>query len=343
MNRLDTDIFSQPDVFDAAFTDGLQRILGQGSLGAFILACANASGQSDLNNALDAMLLSQYRQLKQAYLAGDHAKGVAEDLQVFRQLLDLGLENLPPTSLRTDGPWQLQFNSMRAFRPQRHAAQVPESLLIPFAPSGFHFNKPFMVKEQLWEGRGYGHTLSAYYNKYPFADYHLLWLPDREKQLPQFLLPQYHELIWQLCRDLNESLPGFAMGYNALGGYASVNHLHFQSYYGAALSISDKRWRHNEGDRDYPIDVYRFHEPAEAWRLIQQLHEMNQPYNLLYTAEAMYCIPRKRQGDYVQPSWSPGFAWREVCGDLVTVERQEFDRLSAQVIELELGKLGIVL
>ena len=343
MNRLDTDLFSHPETFSTEFTAGLQRILGQHSLGAFILACANASGQAGLYQALGALLEAEYRDLRQDYLAGVEANGVAEDLQVFVRLLELGLENLPPTSTRTTGPWQLQFNAMRAFRPQRHAAQVPERLDIPFDPLDFHFNKPFMVKEQLWEGSGYGHILAAYYNKYPFADYHLLWVPDRDRQLPQFLPRQYHELIWQLCIDLNESLPGFAMGYNALGGFASVNHLHFQSYLGEPLPITYGLWQHNDGQQDYPLSVYRFHQPEEAWRLIQQMHEMNQAYNLLYTDEAMYCIPRLRQGTYEQPLWSPGFAWREVCGDMVTVEAEDFDRLTAQAIESELGKLKVVL
>jgi len=341
MTRLDTEIFSRPDAFHTAFVRGLKAILQQNSLGAFILTCANATTQPEFNDELQTGLEQAYQHLIQRSKA--NAQEAGEDAQVFRQLQTLGLENLPPTAYRNLQPWLLQYNAMRAFRPLRHAASVPDTLRVPFDADGFHFNKPFMLREQLWEGQAYGHTLSAYYNKYPFAEYHLLWLPDRERQQPQFLTSAYHELVWRLCSDLNQGLPGFAMAYNALGALASVNHLHFQSYLGKALPITHGQWRHNGGDQDYPLTVLRFTEPDEAWRFIEQLHEMNQPYNLLYSTDAIYCIPRKRQGSYIQPDWSPGFAWRELCGDIVTVTEGDFQALTAQGIAMALGRLSVEL
>jgi hypothetical protein len=343
MAGLASDIFSQREAFHAAFANGLQSILGQHSLGAFILACANASGQAVFDEALGPELTREYQALAQGLNDNNTAAGGTEDLEVFHCLQALGLENLPPTMLREILPWHLQFNAMRAFRPMRHAASVPETLQQAFDPNGFHFNKPFMLSEQFWEGQGYGHQLSAYYNKYPFADYHLLWVPDREQGRPQYLERPYHDLVWSLSHDLNTALPGFAMAYNALGAYASVNHLHFQSYLGEPLPVTRKIWRHNGGNEDYPLAVMRFEEPDEAWRFIETLHHMNQPYNLLYSGGEIYCIPRLRQGSHPQPDWSPGFAWRELCGDIVTAKRDDFDALSAQDITTALGHLSVTL
>jgi len=222
---------------------------------------------------------------------------------------------------------------MRGFRPLRHASKAPVGLHVPFKPDDFHFNKPFISKELFWQGEFQGHGLAAYYNKFPFADYHLLWVPDREQEHSQYQQQTYHHLIWALVDELSSALPGFAVGFSSMGGCASVNHLHFQSYLGDRLSVERNCWRHNGGDEAYPLSVSVFHRPEDAWLLIQQFHAQNQPYNLLYTRDKIYCLPRLRQGSIQLPEWSPGFAWREVCGEMLSVKREDYLCLSQQDIE----------
>ncbi|MBD3670416.1 MAG: hypothetical protein HUJ29_06550 [Gammaproteobacteria bacterium] len=343
MSLLGHEPFNDQDAFGHAFSVGLESILEQGSLGAFILSCANAYGQASLHHVLSAKLELHYRDLLEALDGGQAVPGSDEDRTVFAELSEIGLDHLPLAESRPCGPWQLQYNAMRAFRPMRHAAAAPESLQQPFNVDGFHFNKPFMLKEQFWEGRAGRHGLSAYYNKFPFADYHLLWVPDREAELPQYLLQPYHELMWRLCDDLGSRINGFALGYNALGAFASVNHFHFQSYIGEPVPIVSDRWQHNGGNEAYPLSCFRFDSPDEAWCLIQELHSGSQPYNLLYTKGMMYCIPRQYQGRYPQPSWSPGFAWREICGDMVTVRRRDYEELTDDVIAAALATAAVTI
>lgn len=339
MMEFDKDIFHNIETFHEAFVNGLHNILDQDSLGAFILCCANATNQQAISGNMMAALSQSFARLCES----DTQSANAEDQQVFQKLREIGLQNLPSTVVRQENPWQLQFNAMRAFRPMRHAASIPDTLKVDFNAEGFHFNKPFMLKERFWEGRLDGRLLTAYYNKFPFADYHLLWLPDRDRQAPQYLTREYHEYAWRMCYELNTRLPGFAMAYNALGAYASVNHLHFQSYLGVALPITDARWQHNGGGEAYPVAVNRFTESDPAWEWISHLHQINQVYNLLYTAEAVYVIARQRQGRYHQPEWSPGFAWREVCGDIVTTTETDFQSLDSDRISSALKTLYVKL
>ena len=252
-------------------------------------------------------------------------------------MLALGLENLPATEKRQLGPWSVQYNAIRGFRHTRHATDSPEALLIPFDTNGFSFNKPFMLQEMFWQGTFRGHTLSAYYNKFPFADYHLLWVPDRELGQSQYLQQAYHHLIWQLVEELSPVLPGFAMGYSSIGACASVNHLHFQSFIGKPLAVTEPCWRHNGGDQEYPLQAHVFTQAKDAWQLIEQLHLQNQPYNLLYSHGRIYCLPRQKQGSVELPAWSPGFAWREVSGEMLSLSRADYLDMSRETIESSLA------
>lgn len=331
-------IFQSVESFEQAFIDRLKKLLQNTNLATFVLACANASRQEVLLSALSPAIESQYRQLQSLFRQGRLDTAKAEDRTLFAYLVELGMEHLPATEQRWLGPWSVQYNILRGFRPLGHGAEAPAVLHLPFDSQGFSFNKPFMLEELFWQGELASHSLAAYYNKFPFADYHLLWVPDRLSAHPQYLRSHYHRLIWQMQQDLCLSLAGFAVGYSAMGACASVNHLHFQSYMGEALSITHGCWQHNGGVEEYPLAVFVFQDPDEAWRLIDQLHQQNQPYNLLYTQTAIYCLPRRRQGSVALPDWSPGFAWREVCGEMLCLHRDGYLSLTRQELENTLRK-----
>src|SRR5512139_440595 len=193
--------FSSLQSFQQAFTAGLSGLLRRGGLGPFILVCANASFDRRVEAATAAGLAALYQSLSKEYVdalsSGRPIQAVEEDLLVFLKLHAVGFERLQATETRHAGPWEVQFNQLRSFRPRRISTQVPASLSAPFDEAGFHFNKPFMQKEAFWAGELGGRNATLYYNKYPFVDFHGLLVPERERCLPQFLGEDNHHYLWQ--------------------------------------------------------------------------------------------------------------------------------------------------
>jgi diadenosine tetraphosphate (Ap4A) HIT family hydrolase len=329
-----------------AFTSGLSGLLLKGGLGPFILVCANASFDKRVGAATAEGLKALYVALRAEYVDaltnGKSIAAVEEDLLVFLKLLAVDFSQLQATEIRHAGPWEVQYNQLRSFRPRRISAQVPQTLHVPFDEAGFHFKKPFMQKEAFWAGELNGRHATLYYNKYPFVDFHALLVPERESCLPQLLTETHHHYLWQLTQDLSHTLTGVGFGYNSLGAFASVNHLHFQMFVKAAgLPVMTAQWQHNGGDTPYPSTCMTFAEPAAAWRYISALHENNTPYNLLYSKDSLYVFPRRKQGCYAQPEWSSGFAWYEMAGGMITFNRVSYLQLDQLTIAQELGKLDL--
>ncbi|MFA6903478.1 MAG: hypothetical protein WC236_10380 [Gallionellaceae bacterium] len=336
--------FSSLESFQQAFTTGLSGLLQKGGLGPFILVCANASFDKRVQAATAKELTALYHSLSEEYIAalssGKPIQAVEEDLLVFLKLHAVGFARLQATETRRVGPWEVQFNQLRSFRPRRISAQVPTSLHVPFDEAGFHFNKPFIQKEAFWEGELNGRQATLYYNKYPFVDFHGLLVPERERSLPQFLTEAHHHYLWQTTQDLSRTLEGVGFGYNSLGAFASVNHLHFQMFVKPdGLPVMAAEWRHNGGDTPYPTHCTSFYAPADAWSYLAKLHDKNTPYNLLYSKNALYVFPRRKQGSYAQPDWTSGFAWHEMAGGMITFNRESYAALDQVAIEHALARL----
>lgn len=338
--------FASLDSFQQAFINGLTALLKKGGLGPFILVCANASFDRRVHAATREDLQALYEALRDEYVAalahGRPIEVVEEDLLVFLKLHTVGFDKLQQTETRFAGPWEVQFNQLRSFRPKRIAAQVPQSLHVPFDEAGFHFNKPFMLKEAFWGGDLLGRHATLYYNKYPFVDYHGLLVVEREKKHPQFLLEAHHHYMWQVTQEWTRIFAGVGFGYNSLGAFASVNHLHFQMFVKPeGLPVMHKMWLHNGGSEPYPAVCETFYEPGDAWRYLHELHQKNQPYNLIYGNNCVYVLPRKKQGTYPQPEWTSGFAWLEMAGGMITFNRESYLSLSPDAISHELAKLSV--
>jgi ATP adenylyltransferase/5',5'''-P-1,P-4-tetraphosphate phosphorylase II len=237
----------------------------------------------------------------------------------------------------------VQFNHLRSFRPLRNSQRPMTSIKAAFDAQGFNFNKPFLQQEMLWSGELLGHHFSLYYNKYPFVDLHSLLVPEPERCLPQYHLREMHTFVWDLVQWLSGALPGARIGYNALGAFASVNHLHYQLFVrDRPLPVEHAAWAHNGGNDPYPVDCRWFVSADEAWRFIEQLHAQNEAYNLLYTSAGMYCMPRKKQGGFPLADWSNGFSWYEMSGGMITFNHTDFTALQEQNISdgLSLARLG---
>lgn len=330
--------FTSITTFRKQFNLGLCQLLDKQQLGIFILCLANASNDPALFKQFKTQLKSQYinllDQIQTALNNGEHINAVEEDLLVFLKLHTLGFENIQLTKRRQETPWLCQFNQLRSFRPRRMTNfNHNGEMLTPFIESQFNFNKPFMQKECFWSGDYNGKALDLFYNKYPFADLHGLIVPQREACLPQFLLQDIYQYIWQLTAELAINLPGIALGYNSYGAFASVNHLHFQMFIQPeGLPISHANWLHNGGDIEYPVNTNVFDNKNESWKFIQQLHNKKQAYNLLFMPDKIFIIQRKVQGSVNTPNWSSGFTWYELSGALLQFNQNDFNNLNARDI-----------
>jgi diadenosine tetraphosphate (Ap4A) HIT family hydrolase len=339
-------LFLSIESFKQAFASGLSGLLQKGGLGPFILVCANASFDVRMRAVTSVKLAALYQSLSAEYVdalsSGKPIQAVEEDLLVFLKLHAIGFEHLHSTETRQAGVWEVQFNQLRSFRPRRISSQVPQTLHIPFNESGFHFNKPFMQKEAFWAGTLGGCNVTLYYNKYPFVDLHALLVPERESCLPQFLTETYHHYLWHTTQALASTLDGVGFGYNSLGAFASVNHLHFQMFVKpSGLPVMDAQWQHNGGSIPYPSTCECFDNPAVAWGFLNELHVRNTPYNLLYSNQRLYVFSRQKQGCYAQSDWTSGFAWLEMAGGMITFNRESYLGLSEADIELEIAKLAL--
>jgi hypothetical protein len=330
----------------AHFLAGLERLLPDPGLGAYVLVLANAGLDKDifalLKDPLERRFLEHADRCRRAFSAGRDLSDAADDLLVFLKLVAVGFRAIRTTELRRVGPWEVQFNLLRAFRPKRMSGSVGRGAQVPFDPSGFHFNKARLRRETLWRGRLAGRDVDLFYNKFPFIDYHGLLVPEREKGRPQFLRKRDHRFAWELTGELATGLPGVGLGYNSYGAYASVNHLHFQMFVRPRpLPLLDPVWRHNGGDQDYPAPCAVFDDCSEAWSYLDHLNREEEPYNLVYVSGRLHCLPRARQGNYRHAPWTGGFAWYEMAGGAIAFNREDYSGLNAAAISEELRRVGV--
>jgi hypothetical protein len=332
------------DALETAFADGLAAMLARHEgLGVYILVLANAAFDAALWRRLAASLGARHEMLEQRLVAalrrGDRLSEPDDDLLVFLKLLAIGFERLGAVESRRAGLWHLTFNPIRALRPPRMSGAAVTTLARPFDAAGFHFNKPFLAREVLWEGALAGKTTRLLYNKFPFARLHGLLVPEPARESPQFLTPESHGWAWEVCAQAGAAIPGFALAYNSLGAHASVNHLHFQCFVETApLPLRDPVFRHNGGELDYPLPCRRFGDPEAAWFHLDDLHQRGQPYNLVYADSSLYVLARAAQGSRALAAWNGGFGWSELAGAITLFSRDEYQSREAAEIVAEIEK-----
>ncbi len=340
-------ILSSKEAFDAGFRAGLRNLLdGYHELGVYILVLANARFDENTWRTFSGPLQSRFELLSsemrrhRRWFGLDDAE---DDLEVFRRIMEVGFAGIEATEFRSVGPWELQFNQLRGFRPPRMTRAEINGIRAPFDYRRFNFNKPFLRKEIFWQGKLLGRNTALFYNKFPFVQLHTLLVPEPKRELPQFLTIADHEYIWQLVTNLCRTLPRVGFGYNSYGAYASVNHLHFQMFQcEQPLPITLPDWKHNGGALSYPVKSYRFESLPESWEFIDTLHREHRSYNLIYLPGVLYCIPRRRQGSYIQSNWTEGFAWHEMAGAFITSRKNDFLILSPEDLGAELARVRVI-
>jgi hypothetical protein len=339
MPTLTSPLISLP-ALERNFADGLAAMLeNHRGLGVYILVLANAAYDPKLWKPLSPALSARHAELAAALTdtlrEGQQLAEPDDDVLVFLKLHTIGFEHLGLMESRRAGPWDVTFNPIRALRPPRSSGMKFDSLLRPFDAAGFHFNKPFLAKEVLWEGALAGKPARLLYNKFPFARLHGLLVPEPLREMPQYLTPELHGWAWYLCAQ--SGVPGFCLGYNSTGAGASVNHLHFQSFVQTnPLPLKDPRFVHNGGSEPYPLPCQRFTEPADAWFELDRLHEHNIPYNLIYSKNCLHLIARVPQDSGTLSAQCRSYGWSEMAGAVTLFSREGFANLDATAFEAEL-------
>ncbi|MCU7818957.1 MAG: HIT domain-containing protein [gamma proteobacterium symbiont of Lucinoma myriamae] len=346
MTGVHNELFVSNEQFRHIFEQGLVKLLAHEGLGVFILVLANASFDQHVHDYTHKVLLEKYQQLADKYRFllqdGQLLTEPEDDILVFLKLMAMGIDKVSQTEFRQTKQWELQFNHIRSLRPARMSKNSIEGIRLEYNPDGFHFNKPFLQKESYWNGMMNGKHLDIFYNKFPFARFHSLLVPNKEACLPQYLTHEYHEYIWQITEQLGSNLNGIGMAYNSYGAFSSINHLHFHLFIKEhPLPVSSSVWTHNGGNKPYPIECEVFHSIEPAWEFIEQLHEQQVSYNLIYLPGLLYCLPRKHQGTYTDAAWSSGLAWYEVSGGFTTFNHTQFMDLDCQQLEDELSLLRL--
>lgn len=329
------------DEFSHLFVERLREMLSPHEAGAFILVLANSLQDDHLKNLLKPDVVTMFDNIRSTIRDGE-VSITDDDLAVFNALQKTGIDTLDTWQTVATGAWEVVYNPVRSLRPSRASAAVFNDIRRPFDDGGFNFNKPFLREEILWEGAWQQKQLRVLYNKFPFAPYHLIIVPDAQSRLPQYLGGEYHQLVWQLVETQQAVLPGFGVGYNSLGACASVNHLHFQSFVRSEpLPIEQPRWRHNGGSDSYPMACTVFDSIHESQALIDECHANRQPYNLLYRAGRCYVIPRIAQGTETVLSRVRGAGWIEECGVFNVSDKTELHSLTATELDKCLRSLSV--
>lgn len=330
------EIFKSKDKFSKVYDEYLINLLkllkkkiSVNDLGILILLSAQAAFNQDLYKKINTRLDSAYKNLSaEIKNIPDNLKN--DDYFVALKILEFGWKNIESVLFKKlIGLWDAQYNQLRTFKPRRNAIEKISSVYKKFDKNSFNFNKPFLVKERFKKCRCNGLDVSLFYNKFPFVPYHTLLVPEQEKNYPQFLKRRFHFYAY----DLIKSTEGFAIGYNSIGAYASVNHFHFQLFIEKEkMPVCNSIWKHNGGVKKYPAACFVFENKTASWKFITQLHKNNIPYNILYTKDKTYIFPVNFQKMHKKTIFPLGFAWIEFSGSFINVTKTDYDKLTEKQV-----------
>jgi diadenosine tetraphosphate (Ap4A) HIT family hydrolase len=327
--------------FKKLFVSKLKDMLSDDELGAFILVLANSRQDTFLKNELQADLQKTFVALKNNFFSG-RLKATQDDVDVFKQLLDMDLDDIHVWHDKSVGDWEVAYNAMRQLRPARASSQRLNSIKQPFDEEKFHFNKAFLKPEILWQGEYRNKNLCVLYNKFPFSDYHLLIVVSPEESRSQLLTKKMHQYVFLLAEDADRSFPGFGIGFNSLAGGASVNHFHFQGFIrNQAFPVEKRSWHHNGGEAEYPLTVRCFSDAETSWLYINQLIEQDVAFNCLYRNNICYVVSRKYQGSIELPEWLTGAGWIDVAGAITVSDKETFSSIDGQSVTQALGNIRL--
>lgn len=300
--------------FRSQFREGLVEILQRDSIGGWILVLANSMQEPGLREALRGPIDAAYARLQSGL-----AQGSEDDIAVFNRIR----QGAPHRLLNhwhsaPHDAWRLVTNPLRQLRPMRLSRDPLHSLYRSFDPAAFNFSRQHLDDEIFREGEWNGIAFRALYNKFPFAPWHLILVPDARARMPQYMTEAYHRHAMDLVKWLSRQLPGVTLAYNSLGAGASVNHLHFQfSVIEEKLPVEEGRWQHQGGEDPYPIDCIISDDVSDAWSAIDEQQRSGRPFNLVYRDGSCYLLKRKSLAEVPDCMLPQGVTWYETAGVFV--------------------------
>ncbi|MBS1493702.1 MAG: hypothetical protein JST55_09330 [Bacteroidetes bacterium] len=327
------DIFKSKLHFEKIYNEYLLNLskkkIDVSDLGILILLSAHATFNPELYRKINKRLDSIYKKLS-SEINDIPDKLKNDDYHVALQILKIGWRNVERVHFKKlIELWDVQYNQLRTFKPRRNAVEKIESVFKKYDKNSFNFNKPFLKRECFKKCKCNGMYVSLFYNKFPFVPYHTLLVPEQNKNHPQFLKKRFH----YYASDLIKNTGGFAIGYNSIGAFASVNHLHFQLFIEKEkMPVCNPIWKHNGGTKKYPAECFVFGSKAASWEFISMLHDQNIPYNILYTKEKTYIFPVNFQKIHKKTIFPLGFAWIEFSGSFINVTKKDYDKITEKQI-----------
>ncbi|KAJ1286678.1 hypothetical protein BS78_03G370200 [Paspalum vaginatum] len=189
-------------------------------------------------------------------------------------------------------------------------------------------------------------------NVSPIGYCHVLLTPRFQDCLPQRIDQESFLIAMYVAREARN--PFFRVGYNSLGGFATINHLHFQAYYLKAQYPVEKAAAENlmtigNGVSiarlvDYPVNGFAFEGGASledlsdvVSKLCIFLQENNRPFNVLISdsGKRVFLLPqcyaekqllRKASQEFLDMRINPAI-W-ELSGHLVLKRRKDYNEAS---------------
>ena len=330
-------INSDTQQFQKHFEDKLSGMLSPDELGSFILVLFNSMQDTHLQKSLAPKLKATFADLKNNH----NLQSAPDDFDVFKALKQTGISQYGAWVNKPIDLWHCAYNPLRALRPERSSKEKFNGLEQPFNNDAFHFSKPFLKPEIISEETFENTALQLMYHKFPFAPYHLLIVIEASKHKPQYLDEHTHKVTWNLAKHCEKNITGFGLAYNSLGAGASINQLHIHGFADdKLLAIENKFWSHNGGKENYPLEVKSFSSAQSSWQLIEQYHQKNQPYNLLYRSGICYVIRRKPQSEVALPEWLSNVGWYESCGGFNLSDKHYYESLTADNIQDALSRVS---
>jgi len=200
----------------------------------------------------------------------------------------------------------------------------------------------------------------VYINISPIEYGHVLLVPKVLNCIPQQMSMEC--LLTALHMSVEVHNPCFKFGFNTLGAYASINHLHFQGYFlNAPFPVERVETEYlnkftNKGDRDlrvsklldYPVRAFVFELGADLKELAREvssacnkLEGYNIPYNLLIVdcGARVFLLPQKFEEnkvaqvipeDVLDTQVNP--ACFEIGGHMVMKRAEDYDNLTEERI-----------
>ena len=310
-------------------------------LGVYILVLANAAYDADLWAQLSPALARRHAELAAALTdtlrRGSQPADPDDDVLVFLKLNTIGFEHLAAWKAAAPGRWDVMFNPLRALRPPRVSGMKFAGPAAPLRFAGFHFNKPFLAKENSGKANSPASRRVCFTTSFPSPACTACWRPSPCARCRNILTPGTARLGLGPVRAIRRArpLPRLQQLRRRRLGQPSA----FPELRAGAVPCRCRiaRFAHNGGAEPYPLPCQRFTDPAEAWLELDRLHQRNTPYNLVYGRGCLHLVARVPQDSDKLNAQSRGYGWSEMAGAVTLFSRDAYEGLNAAEFAAELA------